>query len=448
MQDKIDRHLKNTWNTFKKSEYKIEPLNEEYKEIGYNSAAICRARGVDPKDAGKWERCRASVRASYDNPEGRKEYRKKLRKSGKQLDEENLPGGLADNIKLEEISKMHGVTLSDILEQYTMGIKVEFEHTNDEYKASEIAKDQLVEDPYYYSKLEKMESGELDHLVEDDQYEDEIVIIHDPQEMANDIISEYEKDPEITDAEAIQEIKEDIKEEESELNTRKTRLMPKIENWNTAWVNSNRSGIKGSMPSSSIGIHNLPFANYDEAEKIFNKEVEEKEEELLDMLGFVGYTHLINMRRGKKTNLTKSKQRSVSPFLRDDILRSAIFGKNHLISKQKLQNITNKLEKGEEIQWEEFKEIADLMDGPSGTFLKYLIFGVESDDPLIRTFKEIHEEKKNIYALQRRREAKQMVLDHFENKSQKLRESKRTDFNPLYEGLKSWKKFTKGHYKK
>lgn len=39
-----------------------------------------------------------------------------------------------------------------------MGIKVEMEHTNDPKVAEDIAKDHLTEDPYYYTKLKKVES--------------------------------------------------------------------------------------------------------------------------------------------------------------------------------------------------------------------------------------------------------------------------------------------------
>lgn len=55
------------------------------------------------------------------------------------------------------IAKKHGVSKSVIEAQLKKGVKVEFEHTQDEVKAREIALDHLLEDPHYYDKLEKVE---------------------------------------------------------------------------------------------------------------------------------------------------------------------------------------------------------------------------------------------------------------------------------------------------
>lgn len=44
-------------------------------------------------------------------------------------------------------------------EQLKMGIEVEKEHTTDAKVAETIAKHHLAEDPKYYTKLKKMESG-------------------------------------------------------------------------------------------------------------------------------------------------------------------------------------------------------------------------------------------------------------------------------------------------
>lgn len=58
-----------------------------------------------------------------------------------------IPGGLADNKSPGSKS------------QKAKGTKVEYEHTNSKSMAKEIAEDHLAEDPKYYNKLEKMESG-------------------------------------------------------------------------------------------------------------------------------------------------------------------------------------------------------------------------------------------------------------------------------------------------
>lgn len=58
-----------------------------------------------------------------------------------------LPGGLADKHDPSEFDQ----------EQLMKGIHVEFEHTKDVLLALEISMDHLVENPYYYTDLEKIE---------------------------------------------------------------------------------------------------------------------------------------------------------------------------------------------------------------------------------------------------------------------------------------------------
>jgi len=70
---------------------------------------------------------------------------------------DKLKGGLADNMSLSDIADKHNVSLDDIKKQLKMGIKVELEHVDDKQLAAEIARDHLVEDPKYYTKLKKME---------------------------------------------------------------------------------------------------------------------------------------------------------------------------------------------------------------------------------------------------------------------------------------------------
>jgi hypothetical protein len=60
-----------------------------------------------------------------------------------------------DHVDREEIEKM----LSHLEGQLAIGISVEMEHTGDELIASEIAKDHLMEDPDYYTKLKKIEES-------------------------------------------------------------------------------------------------------------------------------------------------------------------------------------------------------------------------------------------------------------------------------------------------
>jgi len=87
----------------------------------------------------------------------KKEYNYILKnKFGITLDDytDNISGGVADNITIEEILQLSLITL-------IKGITVELEHTNDPNKALEIALDHLFENPpnsfKYYIGLDKME---------------------------------------------------------------------------------------------------------------------------------------------------------------------------------------------------------------------------------------------------------------------------------------------------
>jgi hypothetical protein len=73
------------------------------------------------------------------------------------INEDKIPGGLADDLSIEDIAKRHSVSVGQIEAQLEKGKKVEMEHTDDPKKAEEIAKDHLMEMPDYYDKLEKIE---------------------------------------------------------------------------------------------------------------------------------------------------------------------------------------------------------------------------------------------------------------------------------------------------
>lgn len=80
-------------------------------------------------------------------------------------DANEIKGGLADKISIEELSKKHKVSVDKIVEQLLKGIEVELEHTNDKDKAKEIAMDHLFEMPDYYTKLKKMENDSIKYVV-------------------------------------------------------------------------------------------------------------------------------------------------------------------------------------------------------------------------------------------------------------------------------------------
>lgn len=75
----------------------------------------------------------------------------------KPFKEDEIQGGLADNLDCQQIADKHNVSIDDIMSQLYKGIEVEMGHTDDEELAKEIAKDHLTEYPYYYDELEKME---------------------------------------------------------------------------------------------------------------------------------------------------------------------------------------------------------------------------------------------------------------------------------------------------
>jgi hypothetical protein len=73
-------------------------------------------------------------------------------------EENQLQGGKADDMTLEQIAEKHGKDLDWMKEQFEKGLKVESEHTSDIEKQSEIVLDHLSEYANYYIELKKMEN--------------------------------------------------------------------------------------------------------------------------------------------------------------------------------------------------------------------------------------------------------------------------------------------------
>lgn len=98
--------------------------------------------------------------------------------SRKKIKENELKGGLSDDMTLYDIAKKHDKKgyydiedfVSSLKKQLQKGIKVELEHTNDEKVAKEIAMDHLFEDPNYYDKLKKIEATEATSTSSSGQY--------------------------------------------------------------------------------------------------------------------------------------------------------------------------------------------------------------------------------------------------------------------------------------
>jgi len=81
-----------------------------------------------------------------------------LNKLKKDIAEDELEGGIADELTIETMAKKHKVKVDDIVSQLMKGLEVESEHTSEINLAMEIAMDHVAEDAKYYDKLEKIES--------------------------------------------------------------------------------------------------------------------------------------------------------------------------------------------------------------------------------------------------------------------------------------------------
>jgi len=75
------------------------------------------------------------------------------------INEDEIKGGKADGMDIEEVAEMHGMSVDDMYDEFSKGVQHEMEHTSEPRVAIEIALDHLYEDPEYYTKLEGMEMG-------------------------------------------------------------------------------------------------------------------------------------------------------------------------------------------------------------------------------------------------------------------------------------------------
>lgn len=79
---------------------------------------------------------------------------------GGPVNEDEIPGGLADGMTLKDLAKHHDTTIDELIDKVSDGINVEMEHTSSVPIALEIALDHIYEDLDYYNKLEKIEAKE------------------------------------------------------------------------------------------------------------------------------------------------------------------------------------------------------------------------------------------------------------------------------------------------
>ena len=78
---------------------------------------------------------------------------------GGPVNEDKIKGGKADGMDIMDVAKMHGMSVDELYNEFSDGVKHEMEHTSEMMVAIEIALDHLYEDPEYYTKLSKIEKG-------------------------------------------------------------------------------------------------------------------------------------------------------------------------------------------------------------------------------------------------------------------------------------------------
>ena len=97
----------------------------------------------------------------WDSMEERRRFNESINEG-----EDNIPGGLAKGMTLNDIAEKHGVSVDMLIGEFKKGIQTEMEHTTDREMAKEITMDHLFEDPEYYTKLATVEEYVDDKGVE------------------------------------------------------------------------------------------------------------------------------------------------------------------------------------------------------------------------------------------------------------------------------------------
>ena len=98
----------------------------------------------------------------WDSMEERRRFNEGIIKEG----EDQIPGGLAKGMTLNDIAEKHGMSVDMLVAEFKKGIQTEMEHTTDREMAKEITMDHLFEDPKYYTKLATVEEYVDDKGVE------------------------------------------------------------------------------------------------------------------------------------------------------------------------------------------------------------------------------------------------------------------------------------------
>lgn len=128
-----------------------------------NAKRVYQYRSEEMKDEDIWGQMSKGLKKQYlqilkdkENEITKLERRLERAKAGQLEDpestEDSLPGGIADNMSIEDLAKKHNVSVEHIQAQIEMGTVEEMEHTNDPLVARDIILDHLFDDPNYYSE--------------------------------------------------------------------------------------------------------------------------------------------------------------------------------------------------------------------------------------------------------------------------------------------------------
>jgi hypothetical protein len=144
--------------------YNIKPSSSEYEYFKNMIGLLKVKHGVNKK----------SVKDINEDENIASQFRNAAISSGspdlqKLKFEDVVKGGRADKLSVNDIAKKHNISVDDVINEISMGIEIEMEHTNDKKIAREIAMDHISEYPYFYSDpklgakvIEKKQEEELD----------------------------------------------------------------------------------------------------------------------------------------------------------------------------------------------------------------------------------------------------------------------------------------------
>ena len=127
--------------------YELLPPSEE--QISPDEFMDMLGEASDPKPV---------LRGSKSTPQGKnvtKNWKSSLSKTRPKvkmkIESEEIKGGEAEGLTVQDIAKKHKVPIGNIRKEIKLGTKIEMEHTDSKAKAKEIAMDHITEYPDYYS---------------------------------------------------------------------------------------------------------------------------------------------------------------------------------------------------------------------------------------------------------------------------------------------------------